>query len=69
MTAKALDAAEALTSTVAGFLVSLALTYWALPMWGLTPSLSASVGITALYTAASIARGYAVRRVFRRLAA
>jgi len=63
-----LDLTEAITSTAAGFAVSLALTFWALPIWGLTPSPADALGITALYTAASIARGYVVRRMFRRFA-
>jgi hypothetical protein len=61
-----MDAIEAAVSTAAGLVVSVAITYAALPLWGLAPSLSDSVGITALFTGASIVRAYVIRRVFRR---
>lgn len=63
-----MDAAEAITSTAVGFAVSMALTFWALPLWGFEPSPFDAMGITALYTGASIVRGYVVRRAFRRIA-
>ena len=64
-----LDLLEAMASTALGFFVSLFITYAALPLWGLHPSPTDALGITALYTAASVARGYAVRRAFRALCA
>ena len=63
-----LDATEAVTSTAVGFAVSWALTFAVLPLWGLHPSAGEAVAITAVYTAASVVRGYAVRRAFRALA-
>jgi len=65
--ARRLDLVEAFAGTAVGFALSWALTVWALPWWGLAPSAVDALGITALFTAASVARGYAVRRVFRRL--
>ena len=65
--ARRLDLVEAVAGTAVGFGLSWALTVWALPWWGLEPSAAEALGITALFTAASVARGYAVRRVFRRL--
>jgi len=62
-----IDAAEAVTSTAAGFAVSWALTFCALPLWGFQPSAGDALAITAVYTAASVARGYLVRRIFRRM--
>ena len=64
-----LDAAEAVTSTAVGFAVSWVLTFAVLPLWGLHPSAGEALAITAVYTAASVARGYAVRRAFRHFAA
>ena len=63
-----LDATEAITSTAVGFAVSWLLTFAVLPLWGLHPSAGEAVAITAVYTAASVVRGYAVRRAFRALA-
>jgi hypothetical protein len=61
------DAAEALTNATIGLLISWAVTYAALPVWGLTPSPADAVGITAMYFVVSAARAFAVRRVFRGL--
>lgn len=62
-----LDAAESATNAAVGLVLSVAVTYTALPLFGLYPSLSASVGITAMFTAVSFARNYAIRRIFRGL--
>lgn len=62
-----LDALEALTNATIGLLVSWGVTYAALPLWGLTPSLSASAGITAMYFVISTARSFLIRRIFRGL--
>ena len=43
-----------------------AVTYYALPLWGLTPSASASLGITACYFVVSFARSWAIREAFRK---
>ena len=64
-----IDATEAVTSTAVGFAVSWVLTWAVLPLWGLHPSPGEALAITAVYTAASVARSYAVRRVFRSLGA
>lgn len=61
-----LSAVEALCNAVVGLLVSWAITYYALPLWGLTPSASASLGITACYFVVSFVRGWAIREAFRR---
>ena len=65
---RTLDTAEALANATAGIVVSIALTFAALPLWGLRPSLGDSIGITAMYFIASTARTYALRRIFRRFA-
>ncbi|WP_438839380.1 DUF7220 family protein, partial [Helicobacter pylori] len=43
-----MDAAEALTNATLGLIVSWAVTYWLLPAWGLHPTATASLGITAM---------------------
>jgi len=63
-----MSAIEALTNAAIGLLVSYAVTYLALPLWGLTPSLSQSAGITAMYFVVSFLRAWAIREVFRRWA-
>lgn len=59
------DLTEAIAGTATGLLVSWCLTMWALPAWGYAPSPAAAGGITAMYTAASFARQWAVRAAFR----
>lgn len=57
---------EVCTGTFAGFIVSLCLTFFVLPVWGFKPSPLAAMEITVVYTIASILRGYVVRRVFNK---
>ena len=64
MQSRRLSAFEAVTGTVAGFLVSLALTFTVLPLFGYAVTAPHAWGITAIYTAASVVRGYLVRRAF-----
>ena len=59
-----MSALEAVTSTAVGFAVSLALTFTVLPAFGYAVTAPHAWGITAIYTAASILRSYAVRRAF-----
>jgi len=65
MTTARIDTIEALTNAAVGLCVSWAATYWLLPMWGLTPSLTQSAGITAMFFATSFARSLVLRRIFR----
>ena len=52
-----------------GFVVSLALTAVVLPAFGHHVTSGQNVAITSIFTAASLARSYAIRRVFNRLTA
>jgi len=61
-----IDALEALTNAAIGLCVSWAVTFYLLPLWGLTPSATASAGITAMYFTISFARSWAIRAAFRR---
>lgn len=64
MQPRSISALEAITSTAIGFAVSLVLTLTVLPAFGYDVTYSSATSITAIYTAASIARGYIVRRAF-----
>ena len=66
MQTRSMSAVEAVTSTAVGFAVSLVLTFTVLPAFGYAVTAPHAWGITAIYTAASILRGYAVRRAFNR---
>lgn len=60
---------ETCVSVAIGFAVSLAINAAVMPAFGHNISLSDNIGMTAIFTAASIARGYLVRRAFNRLGA
>ena len=64
MQPRSMSALEAVTSTAVGFAVSLVLTFTVLPAFGYAVTAPHAWGITAIYTAASIARSYLVRRAF-----
>lgn len=49
---------EANTNTLTGFIVSYALAYTVLPLYGVTQSAMVSLEITAIYTVASSVRNY-----------
>lgn len=61
-----MNALEAFTNAAVGLLVSWAATYWILPTWGLTPSASASAGITGMFFCLSFTRALVIRTVFER---
>lgn len=55
---------EALAHTVIGFIFSVLLSMVVYPMFGHTFTLAQNIGITAIFTVASIGRGYVIRRWF-----
>jgi len=55
---------ETLVSTAIGFIVSLILVNIVLPIYNFPVNLGQSIGITVIFTVASILRGYCVRRSF-----
>lgn len=67
MTARRIDAAEAITNAAVGFAVSWAFTRFALPLWGLHPNAGQALTITAAFFLLSTARAYVLRRLFRRV--
>ena len=58
--------AETCLSIAIGFVVSLAITAVVLPAYGHAVTFSQNLQITGIFTIASIARGYLVRRAFVR---
>lgn len=63
------SAAEAMASTGIGFMVSWAVTPPVLALFGYSAGVGAAFGITCIYTAISLIRGYVVRRMFNRIGA
>jgi hypothetical protein len=63
------SAVEASVSTAIGFGVAWAATFVVLPAFGAPVSAASSLGITCVFTAISLVRQYAVRRLFVWLAA
>lgn len=55
---------EACINTLIGFILSIALSFVVYPLFGAHFTLAQNAGITAIFTIASIARGYIVRRYF-----
>lgn len=57
---------EACANTGAGFLISMAAVAWLFPLVGVQMSLAQNFGATSMMTVVSIARSYALRRLFNR---
>lgn len=59
--------AETLTNTAVGFGISMGINALVMPAFGHALSLAHNFWITAIFTVASIARGYVLRRIFTRI--
>ena len=55
---------ESLTSTTIGVIIGIVLNLTILPIFGYPVSLSDSLWISVIFTAVSVIRSYAVRRIF-----
>lgn len=65
MQAKRWSLIETLVSTAVGFAVTLCVYEWVIePIWHLNTSFTENIGMTAVFTFVSIARGYLLRRFF-----
>lgn len=62
-----MSALEALANTAVGYGVSVAATLLILPAFGLPVSAGQATGISAAFTAVSLARSYLLRRLFEGL--
>lgn len=58
---------ETVTSVAVGFLISMGLGAVVYPAFGHQFTVAQNFWITAIFTVASIARGFALRRIFNRL--
>lgn len=61
-----MSAVETVAGVAIGFAVSVCLSFVVYPLFGHAFTLSQNVGITIIFTVASIVRGYLVRRAFNR---
>ena len=61
------SAAEAVANTALGYLISLAATAIILPLFGYAVTGTDAAGISAAFTAISLARSFALRRLFNRI--
>lgn len=67
MQSRTVSAVEAVAGTVIGYFVSLAATALVLPAFGYAVTAPSAIGISAIFTAISLVRGYALRRFFNAL--
>jgi hypothetical protein len=58
---------EAITNTVAGFLLSLCIQLVIYPVMGIPVKFHQNLIITLVFTLASIGRGYVLRRIFNNI--
>lgn len=64
MQSRRLSLIETLAGVALGFCLSVAASLVVYPMFGHSFTLGQNMGITVIFTVISIARGYAVRRLF-----
>ena len=64
MQTKRFSLIEAITNTLAGFIVSLLIQLAIYPALGIPVKFSQNLIITTVFTLASIGRGYVIRRMF-----
>lgn len=67
MQTRRMSAVEAATNTVVGFVLSWTIAMIAYPLCGIEASESQALAATAILTAVSTARSYALRRAFERI--
>ena len=57
---------EAVTSAIIGYLVSVMTQFAVFPLFGLAVGVIQNLGMAVIFTAVSVLRAYALRRVFER---
>lgn len=63
---RAMSLVESVTNVAVGFGLALAVQLMLFPMLGLSASMGEHLAISAVFTLVSVARGYALRRLFER---
>lgn len=67
MQSKRMSLIESLTNTAAGFIISFLIWLFLVPvLFGIETRAAQGIGMTLLFTASSIFRGYVVRRIFNK---
>jgi hypothetical protein len=66
MQSKKNSAIEIATNVGSGYFLSVILTFFMFPLFGITVPIGSSMIITAIFTVASYIRGYAIRRIFNK---
>ena len=61
---RAMSAFESMVGTAAGFIINVTLQTIVFPWFGMSVPFSSNLMIGAIFTGASITRGYALRRTF-----
>ena len=61
-----MSAIEAIANTVVGYVLAVATQYAVFPAFGLRVGIAENLGIGLIFTAVSLARSYALRRLFER---
>ena len=64
---RAMSLVEAVTSALVGYFVAVMTQFAVFPLFGLAVGVIQNLGIGVIFTAVSVLRSYAVRRVFERL--
>ena len=62
-----MSGAEAATNVLVGYGVAVGTQMVVFPLFGVSASLRANLGIGAIFTIVSLARSYALRRLFERI--
>ena len=63
---KAMSLIEAVTNVALGYALAVAMQIVVFPWFGLYPSLGENLALGGIFTAISLIRGYALRRLFER---
>ena len=63
---KAMSLIEAITNVAVGYALAVATQIVVFPWFGLYPSLGENLALGGIFTAISLIRGYALRRLFER---
>jgi hypothetical protein len=64
MQSKKWSVIENIVNVVTGFAIAQLLILYMLPLWGFDTNIHQSLGISAVFTTVSFARGYICRRIF-----
>ena len=64
MQTKRMSLIETFTSLIVGLVISYAMAYTVLPIWGFEANTGSATSVTFIYTIVSVIRSYVIRRSF-----